>query len=211
MFYLTIDQEISVRTLHPDDSNELFELLELNRSRLRPWIHPSALPGTLAAARKYTIECFFGSLDDPFLAMEIYPDYFEEVIPYFPPDHPPLEMGIWVKSRLAGVVTLSFLSDSAAEFGYWITKEMEGQGIVTRCVGALMDYAIGHLQVERFVIGCAVNNSRSRAVPERLGFGLHTTIPNGEVVGELIYDRVIYEIYSKVWLDVERAEAGPDK
>jgi ribosomal-protein-serine acetyltransferase len=200
MFNLTIDQEIHLRTLHPDDSEELFELLEQNRPRLRPWIGPSVLPETAKAARIYTIECYFRSLD-PLTAIDT--PYIDEVRPYFPPLNPPMEMGIWFRGDLAGVISLSILpgSDTAAEFGYWIAGEKEGKGVIMRCVSALMDYAIDNMNIERFVIGCALTNQRSRAVPERLGYRLQATIPNGEVVGEHVYDRVVYGIRSNEWRD----------
>jgi ribosomal-protein-serine acetyltransferase len=62
-----------------------------------------------------------------------------------------------------------------------------------------MDYAIDNMGIQRFIIGCAANNQRSRAVPERLGYRLHVTQPNGEVVDEFVYDRAIYGIKSAVW------------
>ena len=204
MFNLPVDQEIYLRTFHPDDAEMLFRLLEQNRSRLRPWIDPSALPETAKATRIFTIECYFGSLD-PLAAIDS--PYFEEVGHYFPPPDPPMEMGIWVGDHLASAMNLSFLKDShfAAEFGYWITEQKEGKGIIMRCISALMDYAIDDMEIERFVIGCALNNQRSRAVAERLGYRLQATIPNGEVVGEFIYDRVVYGMRSTAWLERKKA------
>ncbi len=204
MFTLAIEKEIIVRTLHPDDAEELFNLLERNRSRLRPWIHPTALPETAQATRKFTIECYFGSLD-PMVAIDT--PYIDEVRPYFPPPDPAMEMGIWVNGSLAGEVALSWLNDSPAiaEFGYWLAEDYERRGIITRCVRALMDHAIDHMDIEQFLIGCALNNQRSRAVPERLGYRLHTTVPNGEVVGEFTYDRVIYGIQSTAWREQNKA------
>ena len=198
MFTLTVDHEISIRTLHPDDAEGLFQLVERNRSRLRPWIGSSSLPETAKITRIYTIECYLGSLD-PLTAIDT--PYIDEVRPYFPPPHPPMDMGIWFSGELAGVITLSILedSDTAAEFGYWIDGKHEGKGIVTRCVRALMDYAIDNLGMERFIIGCARNNLRSCAVPERLGYRLQAILPNGEVVGEFVYDRAVYEIQSTEW------------
>ncbi len=196
MFELTIGTEIRVRTLHPDDAETLFALLERNRSRLRPWIHPSALPETAKATRIYTIECYFYSLD-PLAAIDT--PYIREVMPYYPPTFPPMEMGIWVCGELVGVISLSLLEDDpgAAEFGYWITEEQEGKGIVRRCVRALMEYAIDETNIERFIIGCAATNQRSAAIPKSLGYHLKVTIPNGEVIGQYVYDRSVYEISSR--------------
>jgi ribosomal-protein-serine acetyltransferase len=68
-----------------------------------------------------------------------------------------------------------------------------------------MDYAIDYMNIQRFVIGCAVNNQRSHAVAERLGYRLHVTQPNGEIVGEFIYDRAIYGIRATAWRERNKA------
>lgn len=206
MFNLAIDNEICVRTFHPDDAEELFQLLEQNRARLRPWIHPSALPETAKATRLYAIECYFNSLGDPMEALAS--PYFSEVGRYFRDLDPPLEMGIWLNGNLSGEVALSRLKDSptAAEFGYWIAQACEGRGIITRCVAALMDHAVDCMGIERFLIGCAVSNQRSRAVAERLGYRFFATVPCGEAVGEYVYDRVLYGMRSTVWRDGNRKQ-----
>ncbi len=200
MFTLKIDEEIQLRNIHPDDAEALFALIERNRVRLRPWIDPYALPETAKAARLFTIHCLFNYYGDPFGSSEL-DQYFHELEHYFPPAQRPLDLGIWFRGELAGTVFMSQLSGSptALEFGYWITEEHEGKGIITRCISALMDYAINEMGIQRFVIGCAATNRRSRAVPERLGYRVHVTQPNKEVVGEFVYDRTIYGIRSTAW------------
>ena len=206
MFYLVIDKHIQVRTLHPDDAGILFQVVERNRSRLGSWIHPDALPETISAARKLAIECFLNSLSISQEVMKNYQAYFQELDQYFPPLNPPMELGIWVSDILAGQIMLGRLQDNFthAEFGYWIDGEKEGQGIVTKCVSGLMDYAIDNMGIERFIIGCAAGNRRSSAVPERLGYRLQARVPGGEVVGDSIYDRVIYEMHSVDWRERQK-------
>jgi len=200
MFNLKVDEEIHLRNIHPDDAEALFNLVERNRARLRPWIDPSSLPETARAARLFTIHCLFNFYGNPTRPSEL-DQYFHELESYFPSVHRTIDLGIWFHDELVGIITMSRLEDSinALEFGYWITVEHEGKGIITCCVGALMDYAIDEMGIQRFVIGCAANNQRSRAVPERLGYRLHVTQPNGEVVGEFVYDRTVYGIQSTAW------------
>lgn len=206
MFYLAIDRDIQVHTLHPDDAGDFFQLVERNRSRLSPWIPPGALPATMSAARKLTIESFLNSLPKPLDEQETYRNFFQELDQYIPPLNPPMELGIWVNDVLVGQIMLGRLQDNftAAEIGYWIDGEKEGQGIITRCVSGLMEYAIDNMGIKRFVIGCAADNRRSRAIPERLGYHLQGRVPDGEVVGDSIYDRVIYEMHSTVWRQREK-------
>src|SRR5678816_33287 len=111
MFELTIETEIRVRTLHPDDAEDLFQLLERNRSRLRPWIHPSALPETAMAARQFTMECFLKNTENPMLAMADYPDYDQKLDHILPPLNPAMEMGIWINDVLTGEIVLGRLQD----------------------------------------------------------------------------------------------------
>jgi ribosomal-protein-serine acetyltransferase len=210
MFKLTVEPNIRLRTFHPDDAEEIFNLVDRNRARLRPWIHPSALPETPKAARVFAIECFFNSLADPMEILTTYADYFQELDHYCYGINPQNEMGIWLDERLAGAASMSHLEDSftAVEFGYWITEEYEGKGIIRRCVSALMDYAIENMGTFRFMIGCAATNQRSRALAESLGYRLHATQPNKEVVGEFVYDRAIYGIRSTAWRERNKGTAG---
>ena len=206
MFYLAIDQEIQIRTLHPGDAEALFQLIERNRSRLRPWIHPNALPETASSARKLTIESFLNSLPDPMDGQEESHRYLQELDQYIPPLNPPMEMGIWVNEQLVGQIVLGRLQENftQAEIGYWIDSASEGRGIVTRCVSGLMDYAIDNMGIERFIIGCASENRRSSAIPKRLGYRLLARVPDGEIVGDFIYDRLIYEMQSSAWREQGR-------
>jgi ribosomal-protein-serine acetyltransferase len=206
MFYLAINREIQLRTLRPDDVEDLYLLIERNRSRLRPWIHPSALPATMAASRELIIESYCNSLSDPMEALAAYNDYQQELERDLTLLNQPLDMGIWVGDMLAGQIMLVRLQESltTAELGYWIDGEKEGQGIITLCVSGLMDYAIDDMGIERFIIGCAANNRRSRAIPERLGYRLLASVPDGEVVGDFIYDRLIYEMQANTWCEPGR-------
>jgi ribosomal-protein-serine acetyltransferase len=207
MFELVLDRDLKVRTFHPDDSVELFALLERDRERLRPWIHPSSLPETPPAARTFAIECYFNSFDDPMAVLDS--PYFQEVGKYFRGfEDPQMELGIWLRGRLVGEVSLSFFAKerTTAEFGYWIGGDQEGRGIVTRCVMALLEYAIDRLQMDRFLIGCAASNRRSEAVARRLGFRLQAVIPDGEVVGEFVYDRRVYALTAREWRARLRSE-----
>jgi ribosomal-protein-serine acetyltransferase len=203
MFKLTVDREIELRGFHPDDAEVYFDLVERNRARLRPWIHPKTLPKTARDARLFTLECYFDTLNNSKESLVIYDHYREEIGDYFLCPRGCLELGIWFQDNLAGQITFSHLTDSstAVEFGYWLSAEQEGKGIITRSVSALMDFAIDEMKILRFVIGCAVSNLPSRAVPLRLGYRLHETQPNGEVVGDFIYDRTIFGIRSSTWLE----------
>src|SRR6185503_18828974 len=73
--------------------------------------------------------------------------------------------------------------NAKAEIGYWLSADAVGHGIVTRSTKALTTAAFADLGLRRVSIRAAVDNVRSRAVPERLGFGYEGVLRANEVVG----------------------------
>ena len=58
----------------------------------------------------------------------------------------------------------------AMEIGYWLRPDAEGKGYVSEMVKLLTGFAFAHLKAERVEIRCDAVNTRSAAVPRRLGF-----------------------------------------
>lgn len=58
------------------------------------------------------------------------------------------------------------------EVGYWLRADAQGRGLVTAGTRALADVAASYDEVEQVVICCDEGNTRSAAVPRRLGFTL---------------------------------------
>jgi ribosomal-protein-serine acetyltransferase len=108
--------------------------------------------------------------------------------------------GIWVEGEFAGGMGLE--ADPfriVAEIGYWIRSRHEGRGFVTRGCAALIDHAFDDIGVHRIVIRAGVDNHRSRAIPERLGFtyeGVHREEGRGS---EGFHDLVVYGLLDREW------------
>lgn len=109
--------------------------------------------------------------------------------------------GLWVDEGFAGGIGLS-VSDPfgvGAEIGYWIRAAHEGRGHVTRGVRALTDLAFREWGVHRVAIRAGVDNVRSRAVPERLGFTFEG-VARGEGKGlDGFYDLAVYAVLEDEW------------
>ncbi|WP_462409654.1 GNAT family N-acetyltransferase [Neobacillus sp. Marseille-QA0830] len=58
------------------------------------------------------------------------------------------------------------------EIGYWIDTRHSGRGYITEAVEAITNFAFQELKARRVEIRCDTNNSKSRVIPERLGFTL---------------------------------------
>ena len=83
--------------------------------------------------------------------------------------------------------------------GYWIDHRYQGKGIVTRCVSVLIDYLFDKMELNRVQINCNVENVRSRAIPERLGFTQEGILRQVELVNDRFGDWAVYGLLSCEW------------
>jgi ribosomal-protein-serine acetyltransferase len=90
-------------------------------------------------------------------------------------------------------------SNRKTSIGYWLARDHEGRGVVTSAVRALVDHAFGIWRLERVAIQAAVDNARSRAIPERLGFREEGTLRAAERIGERRIDHVLYSMLAEDW------------
>jgi ribosomal-protein-serine acetyltransferase len=158
-----------------DDLDELWALIEAERERLDVWMPWVA--GTTTIEHQRT--------------------WLERVVAN---ERSLNGMGIWVDSTLAGGIGLEAdVFGIAGEIGYWIGSEFEGRGIVTRGCRKLVDHGFSVLGLHRIVIRAGVENKRSRAIPERLGFR-EEGVARGEGRGSQgFYDLVVYGLLEDEW------------
>ncbi len=86
-----------------------------------------------------------------------------------------------------------------ASIGYWIDKAHEGKGIISRCCRVLIDHLFDTMELHRVQINCNVENVRSRAIPERLGFKFEGTLRQIERVGNRFGDWAVYGLLRDEW------------
>jgi ribosomal-protein-serine acetyltransferase len=108
--------------------------------------------------------------------------------------------GIWLEGEFAGGIGLMLDSFGiVGEIGYWIRTGFEGRGLVTRACAALVDHAFEAIGLHRLVIRAGVENHRSRAIPERLGFTFEGIArEEGRGVGGF-YDLAVYGLLDREW------------
>jgi RimJ/RimL family protein N-acetyltransferase len=64
------------------------------------------------------------------------------------------------------------------EIGYWIDTRYSGKGYITEAAEAITSFAFNELKAKRVEIRCDTKNTRSRAIPEKLGFTLEGILKN---------------------------------
>jgi ribosomal-protein-serine acetyltransferase len=87
----------------------------------------------------------------------------------------------------------------ATTIGYWLAADRQGRGLMTAAVRALVDHAFHDRGLHRIEIAAAVDNARSRAIPERLGFREEGTHRQAERHGDRYLDLVVYAVLAPEW------------
>jgi ribosomal-protein-serine acetyltransferase len=165
----------TVRRLTMDDLPEVWTTVEASRERLEPWM--PWIDGTR-------------TIDDQ-------GRWLRSVVH----DETSLEgCGVFVEGRYVGGIGLSWEPFKVrGEIGYWISGAFEGRGLVTRAVRALLDVGFREVGLHRIEIKAGTGNTRSRAIPERLGFVLEGVERGGGRGSHGFHDLVVYSMLEDEW------------
>ena len=171
MFPLQVRNDVVVRILQESDTNEVFQTVVTNRDYLRQWL-PWA---EVTKSREDTGAFIRNSLRD-----------FGE--------RKSVALGIWVGGIHAGGSGYHDHDwrNMKTEVGYWLAERYQGQGIMTDVVKAILPYAFSELGMNRVEIHCAIENRRSRAIPERLGFTMDGIMRGAHKLYDNYVDLAIY-------------------
>lgn len=110
-------------------------------------------------------------------------------------------VGIWYQDSIAGVVGYNYINHSRrqTELGYWLGASYQGKGLMTAACRALVTYAFDMLKLKRVEIRCAVGNTRSIAIPRRLGFTEEGVVAQLEWLYDRYIDVVVYSMLAENW------------
>lgn len=86
-----------------------------------------------------------------------------------------------------------------AEVGYWLSKEFQGQGIMSQSCRTLVDYAFGHLGLNRIEIKVAAENLKSQAIPLNVGFIKEATLREALFLYDNYYDLILWSMLKTDW------------
>jgi ribosomal-protein-serine acetyltransferase len=179
MFTLRADDEVELELAEAHHAEEIFALTDRNREHLRPWM--PWVDGTVTAA---DTAAFLAFIRGEYAAGRAF------------------HCNLRHRGVLVGGIGLNRIDRvhaSKADLGYWIGAEHVGQGIVTRAARALTTAAFERLGLHRVSIRAAVENTRSRAVAERLGYAFEGVLRGHELVGGRHLDHASYAMLSADW------------
>jgi ribosomal-protein-serine acetyltransferase len=87
----------------------------------------------------------------------------------------------------------------SSSIGYWLATDAVGRGLMSGAVRALLDHAFGVWDLNRVIIEVVVDNARSRAIPERLGFREEAVLREAKLIRGRYEDAVLYAMLASEW------------
>jgi ribosomal-protein-serine acetyltransferase len=171
MFFRQLNDDLQLSLSIPQYAAEMFALIDHNRAFLRQW-----LPWLDAANRP--------SDTAKFLEAELL--RFQKGIG--------LHATIFYQGKIAGAVGYNHIDTrlKIGFIGYWLGADYNGKGIMTQSVKDLLVIGQRYYKLEAQEVHCAVDNHKSRAIPERLGFEQSGMIRNAENLYDRYVDHLVY-------------------
>jgi ribosomal-protein-serine acetyltransferase len=178
MFTYQLDDEVYLKLLEPQDAQGLFAVVDSSRAHLKqwlPWVDFNRTADDSKAFIKTTQKQFF--------------------------EQNGFQAGIFYKGKLAGVIGFHHIdwSNFSTSIGYWLGEGYTGKGLMTKACAALVNHAFTYYNLNRVEIRCAVENTKSRAIPERLNFTKEGVIRDNERIGDRFVDHVVYGMLKRDW------------
>jgi len=178
MFSAPLRDGFELRLLEERHATEMVATIDRNREHLRQW-----LPWVDATRTVEDALAFIRSSLEIFAA------------------HQGFTTAIWYRDQVAGVVGTHRIDwrNRRAELGYWLAREFEGRGVVTDACRLFIIRLFDEMDLNRVEIRCAAGNTKSIAIPRRLGFKLEGTLRDAELVNGRYHDLLVYGMLKSEW------------
>lgn len=178
MFIYKIDEHLSLKLVEAKDAKRIFELIDSSRSYLRQWLPWVDFTNNINDSNEFIKASMRGYAENK-----------------------SMNTAILYKGEIVGLASFNHIDwfNKIVYIGYWLGEGYQGKGIMTNVAYALTDYAINELHLNRVEIRAAVDNKRSRAIPERLGFVYEGQIRQGEWLYDHYVDLAIYSMIASEW------------
>lgn len=175
---IAIDEHLILRPYEVADFEALFAAVDRSRQHLGKW-----LPWVAATTR-------------PEHSMEFIQRSMQELH-----DQQSLVMGVFNDGELVGGVGMhEWQHDTKrAQVGYWVSKDHEGRGIVTRSLEGFIGYLFSTVGLNKIEIHYVVANKRSGAVATRLGFVTEGLIRQSAMRNGIPEDVVVTGLLRHEW------------
>lgn len=184
MVKLVLDDGVRLQAVVEANTDEMFRLVDRNRAYLREWLPWLDANQSAEDTRRFIVDSSKRASEGSGLVTAIF-----------------------FRDQICGVAGFNWIdtANRACEIGYWISEDHQGRGIVTRSVRSLVGFAFDQEQLNRVAIPVAVENAKSRAIPERLGFTSEGIRREAEWLYDHFVDHVMYAMLRADWVPPRNA------
>ena len=167
-----LSDSVVLRSLKPEDADELYDLIDADRPQLARWM-PWAGTQTPEGTREFIRTAIKQERDAN-----------------------GFQVALVRAGAIAGVLGFHGIDreNASTTLGYWLASESQGRGLMSAAVNLLIDHAFERWNLHRVEIRAAPDNHRSRALAKRLGFHEEGVLRGAERWGEEYRDLVSYSL-----------------
>lgn len=178
MFAQRFTDHHSLREITLADAEELFAVCDANRAHLRQWLPWLDRTRQVSDTR--------GFIESALRQSEANQGF---------------QAAILVQGKIAGLVGFHRIdwANHSTSLGYWLAEGYQGRGLMTASCRALIDHGFAALNLHRIAIACAPGNTRSRAIPVRLGFVHEGRLREAEWLYDHYVDHEVYSLLQQEW------------
>jgi len=187
MFPLTVRPGVELSLVQESHAPALFALVDRNRAHLRQW-----LPWVDGTRQESDTLQFIQAQMEQFASNA----GFAAII--------------WENGQIAGTIGTHQIdwAHRRVELGYSLAAEFQGRGLITDSCRVLLKYLFTEMQLNRIEILCAVGNTKSTAVPKRLGFTYEGTLREAQLLNGQFMDLEVYSMLQREFLKQQDPQAA---
>src|ERR1035437_7710466 len=170
---LLVDDELMLKEIQLSDANAIFEIIDHQRDYLREWLPFIDYTKQIGDTRAY----IFSIYDKPY-------------------DRRDMVFMLMYKGNVVGLMGLKGTDrdNHKTEIGYWLSSDMQGNGIVTKSCYRLTQYLFENMSMNRIQIRVGVGNVKSKKIPKRLGYKFEGIERCGELLLSGYTDLEVYSM-----------------
>jgi len=180
--HIPVDTDLYLRLATVDDAPFLYHLIEKHRAYLREW-----LPFIDFSQSVLDTKAYLRAVSDT--------------------KNPSEEVYVILHQKtIAGIIGFKGIDhiNRKLEIGYWLSGDLQGQGIMRRACKALLNFAFGEMGMNRVQIKAGVGNHKSIKIPQKLGFTREGVQRDGEYLNGRFHDLEVYSLLQREWLQQEQ-------
>jgi len=178
MVSLVVDEHLMLRTYTREDARELLLVVDKNRAHLRPWL------------------TWVDTTTRPEHSLEFIERYSALLH-----NQEGIALGIFYDGHIVGGLGMDQWNHQLrkASIGYWIAKEYEGKGILSKCLTHFLNFSFEQLRLNKIEIHFIAANSRSATIAKRFGAKIEGVLRDSYLLNGKLEDLIIAGILISEW------------